>query len=85
MVVGLTVCCISNDVICILKPVDRKITLPRVITLPCFLLHTCISVTYINRLDFRGCLAMFNYTDTDTENSLCCIILVYSRFYYKAL
>ena len=27
-------CYLSNDSICILKPVDRKIILPRVITLP---------------------------------------------------
>ena len=30
---------LSNDVICIPKPVDRKIILPRVITLPHFPLH----------------------------------------------
>ena len=29
-------CYFSYDVICILKPVDRNITLPRVITLPHF-------------------------------------------------
>ena len=32
-------CYLSNDVICIPKPVDRKIILPRVITLPHFLQH----------------------------------------------
>ena len=39
-------CSLSNDVICMLKPVGPKITLPRVITLPHFplLKYTMMSV-----------------------------------------
>ena len=38
-------CYLSNDAICILKPVDRKIILPRVIILPHFPLDTSSVVT----------------------------------------
>ena len=42
-------CNLSNDAICILKPVDRKIILPRVITLPHFP-HTYFKLYQISQL-----------------------------------
>ena len=41
---------LSNDAICIIKQVDRKIILPRVITLPHFPLHNGISTS----VDYLG-------------------------------
>ena len=35
---------LATEVICILKPVDQKVILPRVITLPHFPLHVCMYV-----------------------------------------
>ena len=41
-------CYLSNDATCILKPVDRKLILPRVITLPHFPLLSQMSFTPAN-------------------------------------
>ena len=38
-------CYLSNDAICLLKPVDRELTLPRVITLPHFPLYRYYTIT----------------------------------------